>query len=255
MVDSQQKTSTWSPLQHGLFRGVWIAALVSNIGTWIQDVGVVWLMTSLAPTPIMVSLAQTALNLPYFFLALPAGALADVVDRRRLLLFAELWMFCAALVLGGLTIAGMTTPTILLSLTFVIGMGAALNAPTYQAITPELVPRSQLPAAVALNSVGLNLARAIGPAIGGFIVAAAGPGTAFVLNGLSFLGMMTVIYQWNRSVPASLLPAERFWGAMWAGVRFVRHAIPFRAVLIRAAAFILFGSAFWAFLPLLVRFE
>jgi MFS family permease len=163
---------------------LWVATLASNIGTWIQDVGTLWLMTALAPTPIMVSPAQTAMNLPYFLLALSAGALADVMDRRRLLLYSQLWIAGSAVSLGLLTIGGVTTPWLLLLLTFSLGIGAALNAPAYQAITPEVIPKSQLRAAVALNSVGINLARAVGPALGGFVVGAAGSGVAFLLNAM-----------------------------------------------------------------------
>lgn len=148
--------------------------MASNIGTWMHDVGGVWLMTSLTPSPIMVALMQTATSLPFFLLALPAGALADVVDRRRLLLATQGWMMAAAAVLGALTLTGVTTPWWLLASTFALGLGAALNAPPWQAITPELVPREEVPSAVALSGVGLNLARAVGPALGGFIVVAAG---------------------------------------------------------------------------------
>lgn len=252
---SHSQTSPWSPLHEPLFRGLWVAALTSNIGMWAQDVGTAWLMTSLAPTAIMVSLAQTAMNLPYFLLALPAGALADVVDRRRLLLFAQIWMMGSATVLGVLTVFGVTTPWVLLLLTFSLGAGAALNAPAYQAITPEVVSKGQVPAAVALSSVGINLARAVGPALGGFIVAAAGSGAAFFLNAACFMGMMVVLYRWKRVPRDGGLPAERFVGAMRAGVRFMQHAPPLQTVLVRAAAFILCGSAFWALLPLIVRFE
>ena len=249
------QASSWTPLREPLFRALWVATLASNIGTWIQDVGTVWLMTALAPTPIMVSLAQTAMNLPYFLLALPAGALADVMDRRRLLLFSQLWMAGSAVALGLFTIGGVTTPWLLLLLTFSLGIGAALNAPAYQAITPEVIPKSQLRAAVALNSVGINLARAVGPALGGLVVAAAGSGVAFLLNAITFVGMIVVLYRWKRVPHTSVLPAERFVGAMRTGVRFIRHAPSLQAVLIRTAAFILCGSALWALLPIIVRFE
>ena len=195
------------------------------------------------------------MNLPYFLLALPAGALADVMDRRRLLLWSQLWMAGSAVTLGLLTIGGVTTPWVLLILTFSLGIGAALNAPAYQAITPEVVPKNQLHAAVALNSVGINLARAVGPALGGLVVGAAGSGVAFLLNALTFVGMIVVLYRWKRVPHTSVLPAERFVGAMRAGVRFIRHAPPLQAVLIRTAAFIICGSALWALLPLIVLFE
>src|SRR5262245_12400311 len=186
-------TSAWRPLREPTFRALWIAALASNIGTWIQDVAASWLMITLSPSPILVSLMQTASSLPFFLLALPAGALADVVDRRRLLIFSQSWMMTVAALLGALTLAGLITPAGLLGLTFALGLGAALNGPAWQATTPELVPREELPAAVALNGVGFNLARAVGPALGGFVVAAGGPPTAFLLNAASFLGVILVL--------------------------------------------------------------
>jgi MFS family permease len=232
-----------------------VAALVSNIGTWMHDVGGVWLMISLTPSPIMVALMQTATSLPFFLLALPAGALADVVDRRRLLLVVQGWMVVAAAVLGALTLAGSTTPWSLLALTFALGLGAAMNAPAWQAITPELVSREEVPSAVALSGVGVNLARAVGPALGGFIVAAAGPAAVFLLNALSCLGIIVVLYRWQRQPRRSALPPEHLLGALRAGARFVWHAPPLRTVLARAGVFILCGSALWALLPLIARRE
>jgi MFS family permease len=165
-------------------------------------------MTSLVPSPIMVALMQTATSLPFFLLALPAGALADVVDRRRLLLAMQEWMMAAAAVLGTLTLTGVTTPWSLLALTFALGLGAAINAPAWQAITPELVPREEVLSAVALNGVGLNLARAVGPALGGFIVAAAGPSAVFLLKALSCVGVIAVLYRWPRPPRRRALPPE-----------------------------------------------
>ena len=247
--------SALRPLADPLFRALWIAALVSNVGTWLQDVGATWLMTSLAPSPLMVALVQAATTLPIFLLALPAGALADVVDRRRLLLLTQAWMLAATAVLSALAFAGAAGPWTLLALTFVVGLGAALNAPAWQAIIPELVPRAELPAALALNGVGINAARAVGPALGGLAVAAAGPGAAFLLNSVSFVGVVVVLYRWRRTPRHSALPAERMTGAILAGVRYVRHAPELRAVLVRSGAFILSGSALWALLPVVARFE
>ena len=160
--------SAWSPLQQPLFRTLWIASVASNIGTWMHDVGTVWLMISLTPSPILVARMQTATSLPFCLPALPAGALADVVDRRRFLLATLGWMMAAAAVLGMLAVIGVTTPWSLLTVTFALGLGAAMNAPAWQAITPELVPRAEVPSAVALSGVGLNPARAVGPALCGF---------------------------------------------------------------------------------------
>jgi MFS family permease len=229
--------------------------VASNIGTWMHDVGGVWLMTSLTPSPMLVALMQTATCLPFFLLALPAGALADVIDRRRLLLATQVWMMAAAAALGVLTLAGVTTPWWLLAVTFALGLGAAMNAPAWQAITPELVSRPEVPAAVALSSVGINLARAVGPALGGLAVAAAGPGPVFLLNALSYLGVIVVLYRWPRPPRRGALPPEHLLGAMRSGVRFVRHAPAFRTVLVRASTFVVCGSALWALLPLVARRE
>ena len=245
--------SIWTPLRHQLFLAIWIAGLVSNVGTWMQNVGAAWLMTSLAPSPLMVSLIQTASSLPIFLLALPAGALADVIDRRRLLIFSQGWMLLSAAALAVLTMLGALTVWSLLVLSFALGLGAALGAPAWQAIMPEIVPREELTAAVALNGINFNLARAAGPAIGGLIVALMGAGATFMLNAVSFLGVMAVLYAWKRDHAPGVLPAERVMGAIRAGVRYVRHAPPLRAVLVRTAAFMVGGAAMWAVLPLIAR--
>ena len=252
---AEPSLSAWSPLRQPIFRALWIAAAASNVGTLMQNVGAAWLMTLLAASPLMVALVQTATSLPVFLLALPAGALADLVDRRRLLLFTQGWMLAAAAGLGVLTLLGATTPLVLLTLTFVLGLGVAMNAPAWQAIVPELVPRPDLPLAVALNSVGFNLARAIGPALGGLVVAAAGAGVVFLLNAASFLGVIAVLFYWERPPVNSLLPAERMMGAIRTGMRYVRHVPVLRSVLVRAGAFALFGTALLALLPLLARNE
>jgi MFS family permease len=221
----------------------------------MQNVGAAWLMTSLAPSPSMVALVQAATTLPIFLLALLAGALADVVDRRQLLLVTQSWMLFAAALLGALTLIGATTPWRLLGLTFALGLGVAMNGPAWQAIIPELVTHNDLHAAVALNGVGFNLARAVGPALGGVIVAIAGSGAVFLLNAASFVGVVVVLYRWPRSPRKSLLPAEAVMGAMRAGLRYVRHAPELRAVLVRSGVFIFCGAALWALLPLLARNE
>jgi MFS family permease len=219
----------------------------------MHNVGADWLMTSLAPSPLMVGLMQTAENAPLFLLALPAGALADIVDRRRLLLYTQAWMLCSAVALGLLTLFGITTPWVLLLLIFSLGLGAALNAPAWQAIVPELVPRSELSAAVSLNSVAFNIARAVGPALGGFVVAAVGPWAVFLLNSLSFIGVLFVLYRWQREPVETISPTERVMGAMRAGVRYVRHDPELRAVLVRTGVFVSCASALWAMMPLVAR--
>src|SRR6266540_5038593 len=161
--------SMWSPLRGPVFRAVWIAWVVSNTGTWMQSVGAAWLMTSLTPSPLLVALMQTATSLPVFLVGLPAGTLADVVDRRKLLLVTQAWMLLAALVLGVLTWLGLVSTWSLLALTFLLGIGAALSGPAWQAIIPDLVEREAIAPAVALDAMGINVARAVGPALGGLV--------------------------------------------------------------------------------------
>jgi MFS family permease len=247
--------SAWAPLRNPVFRSIWLAIVASNVGTWMHDVGTAWLMTSLTPSPLLVSLLQTATTLPVFLLALPAGALADVVDRRRMLMMLEAWMCLCAFTLAALTLMGLVTPVVLLVMTFALGMGAAMDAPAWQATTPEVVPKPELPAAVALSSVAINIARAVGPALGGFAIAAAGSAAPFLLNGVSFLGAVYVLYRWKRAPRESALPAEHVTGAVRAGIRYVRNSPPLRAALVRTGLFILCGSGFWALLPVRGRLE
>ncbi|SFR96659.1 MFS transporter [Sphingomonas jatrophae] len=246
-------TDTAKPLSSPVFRALWIATIVSNIGTWMHDVGAGWLMTSLSTNPLMVALVQAATTLPMFALALPAGALADIVDRRRMLIGAQLFGLVATALLALATFGGITTAPLLLALTAAIAIGAALSAPTFQAIVPELVPAPALQQAVALNSLGVNIARAIGPALGGVIIAAAGTGAVFALNAVSVVGVIAVIARWRRDVPQRHLPAEHFVGAMRAGVRFALRAPELKAVLVRSIGFFLFASALWALLPIVAR--
>jgi len=250
---SPAPVSAWSPLRHRLFRWLWIATVASNVGTWLQNVGASWMMTSLTTSTTLVALVQAATSLPSFLLALPAGALADVLDRRRLLLVTQGWMTVAAAGLGVLTLAGWITPWWLLGFTFLLGLGAAANNPAWQAIIPELVPRPELPGAIALGSIGFNIARAAGPAIGGLIVATAGPGWTFILNAVSFLGVMAVLYAWRRPAEETVLPGERVLGAMRTGVRYVRHSPDVLAPIARGFAFIVCGSSLWALLPVVAR--
>ncbi len=248
-------TSAWSPFAYPVFRWLWIATVVSNVGTFMQSVGAAWLMTSLSKSPVMVALVQSASIFPMFLLALPAGALADIIDRRRLLLVSQAWMMVAAALLSIMTFLGATTPWVLLSFTFLLGLGAAMNAPAWQAIVPELVPRAELTQAISLNSAGFNVSRAVGPAAGGVIVALAGAGATFALNAVSFLGVMIVLYWWPRPVTDTTLPAERMIAGIRSGLRYVRHSPGLQAVLWRSGIFILFSCSLWALLPLVVRYE
>src|SRR6266436_6146527 len=239
-------TSAWSPLRISIFRALWIASVVSNIGTWMQDVGESWLMTSLTPSPVLVALVETFGSLPVVLLALPAGALADVVDRRRLLLVLQSWMVVAAGAMGVLALMGQMTPARLLSLTFLLGVGSAMSNPVWQAITPELVRPPDLPAAITLSAVGINIARAIGPALGGFIVGMSGPWAVFFLNAVSFIAIMAVIYRWRPPPRKSKLPPEDILGAMRAGTRYLRHSPELQTVLLRSGIFVVCASALWA---------
>ncbi|HJZ45752.1 MAG TPA: MFS transporter [Roseiflexaceae bacterium] len=242
-------SSAWGPLARPVFRALWLAALASNIGTLMQGVAAAWLMTSLTSSPVPVALLTTVSNLPLLLVGLPAGAIADMVDRRWLVILTQVWMLAVAALLGGLTLIGWMTPTILLALSFLIGLGGALSAPAWQAIVPELVPRRELPTAIALNSAGFNLARATGPAVGGLIVAASGPATVFWLNAASFIGVMFVIYFWKPAAREQSALPERVGSAIAAGMRFTRHSPPLRAVLLRTIAWMFPASALLALLP------
>jgi MFS family permease len=229
--------------------------VVSNIGTWMQNVGAAWYMATLAQSALLVALVQTATNLPVFLLGVPAGAIGDIVDRRKLLLITQGWMLAAAAALGALTIAGITGPWTLLWLTFALGLGATMNGPAWQAIMPELVPKSELPGAIALNSLGFNLARAVGPALGGLVVAWIGAGAAFILNAISFVAVLIVLYLWKRAPEHSSKSPEGVMAAMWAGLRYVRFAPTMHSVLIRSGTFIISASALWSMLPLVAKVE
>jgi MFS family permease len=244
--------SAWAPLREPLFRSLWIAAIISYIGTWMQAVGAGWMMTVLTISPLMVGLVQAAVALPVFLVILPAGALADMVDRRRFLLITQGWMVLASGTLGVLTLFHVVTPWVLLGFTFVLGLGAVMNDPAWQAITPELVPAEQHAAAVAMNSAGFNVARAVGPALGGMVIAAAGSGTAFLLNALSFFGVIIVLYRWKRQ-PMERVEAGALWEAIGSGIAYVRRSQLVKSVLIRTGAFSIGAIALLALLPILAR--
>ena len=248
-------SGAWTPLQTALFRNLWIATIVSNVGAWMQDVGAGWLMTSLSSSPSIVALVEAADSFPLMLLALPAGALADIVDRRRLLIFIQFYLLIVAGTLGILTLLDMITAWMLLGFVFVLGVGNAVMLPAWSAIVPELVPHDEMPSAVALNSVAINAARAIGPAIAGVLVAAVGVWLVFVLNALSYVGILAVLLRWRREHHKSTLPAERFLTAIRVGMRFVMHTHALQVVLIRGGAFFVFASATWSLFPLIVRRE
>lgn len=241
------------PLRERPFADLWVAALASNIGTWMQNVGAAWFMASLSDSPLIVSLVQSATYLPVVLVGIFAGALADVVDRRRLLLVTQAWMMVAAGLLAVVTLVGLVSPAILLALTFVFGVGFAFNGPASKAVIDDLVPPAQLPAAVALNGVVVNVGRAAGPALAGLLIAGVGPGAVFAVNAVSFVGALVVLARWRRPTPAPPGPPERVGEAVAAGVRFVRFTPEITAVLVRTAAFIGCGSALWALIPIIAR--
>nr|AIA13690.1 Transmembrane secretion effector [uncultured bacterium] len=248
-------SSAWSPLRHTLFRSVWIATIASNVGTYMQDVGAGWLMTSLSSSPALVALVEAADSIPVMLLAMPAGAMADIVDRRRLLIGTQIYLMIVTAILGVLTLTGAMSAWLLLGFIFVLGLGSAMMMPAWSAIVPDLVPSQELSAAVGLNSVAVNISRAVGPAIAGVLVAAVGPWLVFVLNALSYVGIIAVLMAWKHEHRKSTLPAERFLSAIRMGLRFVMHTRPLQAVLIRGVAFFVFASATWSLFPLVVRNE
>lgn len=247
--------SSWQPLRQPVFRMLWIATVVSNIGSWMNDIGINWSMLTLSTDPLAVALVQAASSLPMFLFALPSGVMADIVDRRKYLLFSQLWTFIAAAGLTVLSLTGQVTPLILLVAAFLLSTGAAMSSPPFQAIVPDLVKKSELGSAIALNSLGINISRAIGPALGGFILSLAGPWMVFMLNALSVLGVAWVLYRWRAEPTIQRLPPEHFFPAVRAGLRYVHAAPVLRNVLVRTVAFFLFASAGWALLPLVARRE
>jgi MFS family permease len=226
--------------------------VISYVGTWMQNVGAGWMMTQLTMSPLMVSLVQAATTLPVFLVILPAGALADMVDRRRFLLITQGWMVLAAGALGVLTLRHDLTPWVLLGFTFALGLGAVMNDPAWQAITPEIISAERHAPAVALNSVGYNVARAVGPALGGLVIAAAGSGWAFLLNAASFFGVIFFLYGWRRP-HFERVETGRVSDALLAGLRYGRTAPLVRCVLVRTGAFSLGASSLLALLPILAR--
>jgi predicted MFS family arabinose efflux permease len=245
--------SPWAPLRIRVFRGLWLASLASNVGSWMHLVAASWLMTSLTASAALVALLQTANSAPGFALALPAGALADVLDRRRVVLATQVWQLLLAGALGALTLSHVTTPALLLAMTAALAVGSALGVPAFGSLTPELVPRAELASAISLNSMVLTASQAIGPAIGGLLVASLGAGAVFVLNAVSFLAVVGVVAAWRRPRLAPGLPPEHVSSAIRTGLRYVANAPAFRVVLIRAGAYVLSFSALPALLAVFTR--
>ncbi|TPK80109.1 MFS transporter [Mesorhizobium sp. B2-4-17] len=256
MIDEKpesESVSALAPFRHGIFRAVWAASLVSNFGGLIQGVGAAWMMTTIATSPYQVALVQASTTLPIMLFALVAGAIADSFDRRKVMLVAQIFMLVVSLLLTVFTYCNLITPWTLLAFTFLIDSGTALNSPSWQASVGDMVPRNKVPAAVALNSMGFNLTRSVGPAIGGIIVAAAGAAAAFAANAVSYIGLIVVMARWKPDVPVSTLPRESLGAAMGAGLRYVAMSPNIGKVLVRGAAFGFSAGAVLALLPLVAR--
>jgi MFS family permease len=246
--------SPWLAMHYRVFRLLWIATVASNVGGWMYNAAAGWLMTSLNPNALVVSLVQVASSLPLFMFALPAGALADMIDKRRFILVLEILTTLFSALFALLISLHLVTPGWLLVFIFVVGTLGALETPAWQAIVPLLVPRTALSSAVAVNSLGVNISRVLGPALTGFVILLGGIAAPFWLDAFSNLGVIAVIYRWCPSQrPAQPLPAERLVGAVRTGVRYARNNGQLRATLMRAVGFFLFASAYWALLPVLAR--
>jgi len=246
-------SGAFSPLKQGLFATIWAATILGNTGSFMRDVASSWLVTGLSSNPAAVALMQTAATLPVFLLAIPAGVLSDILDRRRLLMFVQLLMASVSATLLFLSHNNLLTVDYLVALTFVGGIGAALMGPAWQAIVPELVPRADLRNAVALNSLGINIARAIGPAGGGLLLASLGAGAAYGADVMSYVFVIGALLFWRRPPVEKSPLSEHFLGAFRAGLRYVKASRELHRVLFRAALYFAFASAVWAMLPLIAR--
>jgi MFS family permease len=242
-----------APLRDPVYRGLWLAWLVANLTMWTNDVAAAWLMTSLTDSTVMVALVQTASTLPVFLLGVPSGAMADIVDRRRFFAATQLWVCVTAILLAVLAASGALHANLLLVLTFVNGIGLAMRWPVFAAIVPDVVSRPNLPAALALGGISMNLSRVIGPLLAGALIATAGSEAVFALNAVLAAIAFWLILQWRSTPAASALPGERFVGAMRIGLQHVRQSPRMRIVILRVFLFFLQASALLALLPLVAR--
>jgi MFS family permease len=243
----------FAALREPVFAVLWAAMVLGNTGSFMRDVASAWMVTELSASPAAVALVQTAASLPVFLLALPAGVLSDILDRRRFLMLVQIAMAAVSATLMLLAGSGTLTVETLVGLTFLSGMGAALVGPAWQAIVPELVPRAQMRGAAALNSLGVNVARSVGPALGGVVVAALGAATAYAADAASYLVVIAALWWWKRPAREPDALSEQFLGAFRAGLRYTRASRELRRVLLRAAVFFAFASALWGLLPLVAR--
>ncbi len=245
------ESSPWAPLRRPIFAALWVGVLVSGMGTWMQTLGAQWLLVDAPNAATVVALVQAANTLPVMLLALPAGVLADSFDKRWLLFAVQVYFLVTGVALLVLTLAGLMPPSLLLVFTFLLGAGAAVQLPAWQASTPELVPRDQIRSAARLEMVGINVARAAGPALAGLVVAHFGVPTVFALNALSVIPLGIALLFWHRTRTETPRIRERFWPALRAGGRYVRHDSSARRIVVRLAMFLLPASALWALLPLI----
>jgi predicted MFS family arabinose efflux permease len=247
------------PLAEPAFRAMWSAYILANVGVWIQTVGGAWLMTTLTSDALPVALVQTATTLPAFVVSLPAGSLGDRVDRRWLLLATQAWMVASVTLLALLTLLGLMTPFLLLVFTFAIGAGSAMSYPTWAALLPDVVSRQQVPTAISVNSAGFNLARAVGPAIGGFIVAAYGAAASFLLVSVAMLATLGVVFRWRPRLSSAdhmdSRNAEPIAKAILTGLEYTWRDAAQRVVVLRSTVWMVCASALWGLLPLVARRE
>ncbi|ATA95715.1 MFS transporter [Sinorhizobium meliloti] len=253
MTDVTAPTSGFAPLRQKVFAVLWIATIVGNTGSFIRDVASSWLVTDLSAAPAAVAMVQAAATLPIFLLAIPAGVLSDILDRRKFLIVIQLLLAAASICLMLLSATGLQSVSSLIALTFVGGIGAALMAPTWQAIVPELVARQDVKSAVALNSLGINISRSIGPAVGGLLLAWFGAAVTYGVDVISYVFVIVALTWWRRAATPDDVLSERFFGAFRAGLRFAKASRELHVVLLRAAVFFAFASAVWALLPLVAR--
>ncbi len=253
MSGAKSSTGTFAPLYQPVFAVLWAATVLGNTGSFMRDVASSWLMTDLSASPAAVAMVQAAGTLPIFLLAIPAGVLTDILDRRKFLIAVQVLLACVSATLMVLANTGLLSVGALIGLTFMGGIGAALMGPTWQAIVPELVKREDVKSAVALNSLGINIARSIGPAAGGLLLAAFGAGVTYGADVASYLIVIAALIWWPRARNADDALAEGFLGAFRAGLRYTRASRPLHVVLLRAAIFFAFASAVWALLPLVAR--
>lgn len=246
-------SGAFAPLRQKVFAVLWVATIVGNIGTFVRDVASSWLVTDLSAAPAAVALIQAASTFPIFLLAIPAGVLSDILDRRKFLIVIQLVLATASISLLTLSATGLQSITSLVAFTFIGGIGAALMAPTWQAIVPELVTKADVKGAIALNSLGINISRAIGPALGGVLLATFGAAVTYGVDVISYVFVIAALLWWRRPANSEDALSERFFGAFRAGLRYAKSSRELHVVLVRAAVFFAFSSAVWALLPLVAR--